>query len=158
MGKLIIMSGAPGSGKSTYAEKLVQNESNYISVSRDKIRFSLLSSTDHYFSKENEVLKNYYKTISSFLNMGYNVIADSSNLSWKARKTLITEISKRSTLDKIDVIYMRPSLEICFQRNDTREGRENVPHSAITNMWNSQTDPANDPYHYNNIIYVGDEE
>lgn len=158
MGKLIIMSGAPGSGKSTYAKKLVQNESNYISVSRDKIRFSLLSPIDHYFSKENEVLKNYYKTISSFLNMGYNVIADSSNLSWKARKTLITEISKHSSLDKVDVIYMRPSLETCFQRNDTREGRENVPHGAITNMWNSQTDPANDPYHYNNIIYVGDEE
>lgn len=158
MGKLIIMSGAPGSGKSTYAKKLVQNESNYISVSRDKIRFSLLSPTDHYFSKENEVLKNYYETISSFLNMGYNVIADSSNLTWKARKTLITEISKRSSLNGIDVIYMRPSLETCFQRNDTREGCENVPHGAITNMWNSQSDPVNDPYHYNNIIYVGDEE
>lgn len=157
MGKLIIMSGAPGSGKSTYAKKLVQNESKYVSVSRDKIRFSLLSPVNHYFSKENEVLKTYYKTISSFLNMGYNVIADSSNLTWKARKTLITEVSKRSTLDKVDVIYMRPPLETCFQRNDTREGRENVPHGAITNMWNSQTDPANDPYHYNNIIYVGDE-
>ena len=90
--------------------------------------------------------------------MGYNVIADSSNLTWKARKTLITEISKRFTLNEVDVIYIHPSLETCFQRNDTRKGRENVPHGAITNMWNSQSDPANDPYHYNNIIYVGDEE
>lgn len=158
MGKLIIMSGAPGSGKSTYAKKLMQNKPSYIRVSRDNIRFTLLSPTDSYFSKEKEVLTTYYETISSFLSMGYNVIADSSNLTWKARKTLITEISKRSTLSKVDVIYMRPSLETCFQRNDTREGRENVPHGAITNMWNSQTDPANDPYHYNNIIYVGDEE
>lgn len=157
MGKLIIMSGAPGSGKSTYAKKLMQNKPSYIRVSRDNIRFTLLSPTDSYFSKEKEVLTTYHEKISFLLNMGYNVIADSSNLTWKARKTLITEVSKRSTLDKVDVIYMRPSLETCFQRNDTREGRENVPHSAITNMWNSQTDPANDPYHYNNIIYVGDE-
>lgn len=158
MGKLIIMSGAPGSGKSTYAKQMIEKNPKMVIISRDNIRFGLLQEGEHYFSHENEVLRIFYTSIIHYLSSGYDVIADASHLSWKPRKTLLTEISKYYPPEEVDVIYMRPSLETCFQRNDTREGRENVPHGAITNMWNSQTDPANDPYHYNNIIYVGDEE
>lgn len=158
MGKLIIMSGAPGSGKSTYAKQMIEKNPKMVVISRDNIRFGLLQESEHYFSHENEVLKIFYTSIIHYLSSGYDVIADASHLSWKPRKTLLTEISKYYSPEEVDVIYMRPSLETCFKRNDTRKGRENVPHSAITNMWNSQTDPANDPYNYNNIIYVGDEE
>ena len=154
MGKLIIMSGAPGSGKSTYAKLLVQRSTNTIHISRDAIRFSLLGPNDHYFSRETEVLETFYNNIISYLKLRYDVIADASHLNWKARKTLLEKIAKEITNFQVEVIYMRPPLEICFERNDTRFGRENVPHDVITKMYNSQSDPMNDPYHYNKITYV----
>lgn len=154
MSKLIIMSGAPGSGKSTYAKSLAQHNTSTVHVSRDAIRFSLLGPNDHYFSKETEVLETFYKTIIFYLKLGYNVIADASHLNWKARRTLLEKVEKHIVSFQTGVIYMRPPLEICFERNDTRAGRENVPHDVITKMYNSQSDPANDPYHYNKITYV----
>lgn len=154
MSKLIIMSGAPGSGKSTYAKLLVQHDANTIYVSRDVIRFSLLEPDDHYFSKEAEVLETFYNNIISSLNEGYNVIADASHLNWRSRRILLENVAKEVTSFQVEVIYMRPPLEVCFERNDTRTGRENVPHDVITKMYNSQSDPVNDPYHYDKITYV----
>jgi len=153
MSNLIIMSGAPGSGKSTYAKLLAQHNTNTIYISRDTIRFSLLGPNDHYFSKETEVLETFYNNIISSLNRGYNVIADASHLNWKSRRTLLEKVAKEVTNFQVEVIYLRPPLEVCFERNDTRTGRENVPHDVITKMYNSQSDPANDPYHYDKITY-----
>lgn len=154
MGKLIIMSGAPGSGKSTYAKLLVQRNTNTIHISRDAIRFSLLEPGDHYFSRETEVLETFYNNIISYLNKGSNVIADASHLNWKSRKALLEKIVKKVTNFQVEVIYIRPPLKVCFERNDTRIGRENVPHDVIAKMYNSQSDPVNDPYHYDKIAYV----
>lgn len=154
MGKLIIMSGAPGSGKSTYAKFLVQRNTNTIYISRDAIRFSLLEPGDHYFSRETEVLETFYNNIISYLNKGSNVIADASHLNWKSRKALLEKVAKEVTNFQAEIIYMRPPLEVCFERNDTRIGRENVPHDVIAKMYNSQSDPVNDPYHYDRIIYM----
>ena len=58
--KLIIMSGAPGCGKSTYARKYCEEHKDTVIVSRDAIRFSLLKDGEHYFSKEIEVLRLFY--------------------------------------------------------------------------------------------------
>lgn len=154
MSKLIIMSGAPGSGKSTYAKLLVQHDTNIVHISRDAIRFSLLEPEDHYFSRETEVLETFYNNIILSLNRGCNVIADASHLNWKSRRILLENVAKEVTNFQVEVIYMRPPLEVCLERNDTRTGRENVPHDIITKMYNSQSDPVNDPYHYDKITYV----
>lgn len=156
MSKLIIMCGAPGSGKSTYANNYKKENETVRIVSRDAIRFSLISPEDHYFSKENEVLEIFYNTIAENLNLGFDTIADASHLSKKARLTLITEIKRRVSHFDIWVVYMRPSLEICFTQNDQRTGRTNVPHGAIEKMYNSMTDPKYDGIFYEKIIYVGD--
>ena len=47
---LVLMCGAPGSGKTTIAKKLMCNNDLYIS--RDEIRYSMISDEDEYFSKE----------------------------------------------------------------------------------------------------------
>lgn len=60
---LFIMVGLPGSGKSTFlkrrAHEFTTSRCGYTVVSRDAIRFSLLSDTDDYFAKENEVFKKF---------------------------------------------------------------------------------------------------
>ena len=50
---LVLMCGAPGSGKTTIAKKLMCNNDLYIS--RDEIRYSMISNEYEYFSKEKEV-------------------------------------------------------------------------------------------------------
>lgn len=55
---LYVMIGIPGSGKSTWAKANKKEKDIY--VSRDEVRFSLLQDGDEYFSKEKEVLKEFY--------------------------------------------------------------------------------------------------
>lgn len=81
MSKLIIMSGAPGSGKSTYAKQMIEKNPKTVIVSRDNIRFGLLQEGESYFSHENEVLKIFYTSIIHYLSSNYDVIADASHLS-----------------------------------------------------------------------------
>lgn len=157
--KLIIMSGAPGCGKSTWARGYrMQYHEDTVIVSRDAIRFSLLKDGEHYFSKENEVLRLFYNNIVAYMRQGYNVIADASHLTKKARLTLINEISRYIPSFDVWVIYIHPALEVCYKQNDQRTGRANVPHHAIANMYYSMTDPKDDGYFYEKIVYVGDEK
>ena len=51
MGKLFILMGAPGSGKSTWVKNHMTLNDSYIS--RDDVRFSMVPEGDEYFSKEN---------------------------------------------------------------------------------------------------------
>lgn len=159
MNKLIIMVGAPGSGKTTWAEKYAKDHLGTVVISRDKIRFSLLKDGEQYFSKEDEVLRKFYRNIFDELRFGHNVIADASHLTWKARKELLSHITERAVNcnlpeTEVCVVVVRPPLEVCYQRNDLRTGRALVPHNVIKRMYNSYTDPINDYYIYDDITYI----
>lgn len=69
---LVLMCGAPGSGKTTIAKKLMCNNDLYIS--RDEIRYSMISDEDEYFSKEKEVFNEYIKQIDEALTKNYHWI------------------------------------------------------------------------------------
>lgn len=154
MSKLIIMCGAPGSGKSTWATHYVKTHDNVSIVSRDAIRYSLLKDGEHYFSHEDEVLNIFYSQIRNDLQQRMDVIADASHLSYKSRKALLANVGKYYT--ELWAVYFRTPLETCYERNDLRSGRANVPHEAIRNMYLSMTDPKYDDWDYKRIIYVKD--
>ena len=63
MSKLFLMMGAPGSGKSYWAQHHIQPTDKYIS--RDEIRFSMLQENDDYFDKEGEVFNKFIQTINN---------------------------------------------------------------------------------------------
>ena len=67
--KLIVMVGIPGSGKSTFAQHYIKDASNIstVWVSRDEVRYSLISGTDEYFAKEKDVFKTFLKKLISVL-------------------------------------------------------------------------------------------
>ena len=74
---LVLMCGAPGSGKTTIAKKLMGNNDLYIS--RDEIRYSMISDEDEYFSKEKEVFNEYIKQIDEALTKNYHwIFADAT--------------------------------------------------------------------------------
>lgn len=134
MSRLVLMMGAPGSGKSYWAEHVCRPADKYIS--RDKIRFSMLKDGDDYFSKEKEVFKEFIKQIDEAIKTGYdNVFADATHLNPNSRlKTLRALTSKP---DEIAVVFLKTPLETCLARNSLREGRKFVPETSIKNMYHS---------------------
>lgn len=132
MSKLFLMMGAPGSGKSYWAQHHIQSTDKYIS--RDEIRFSMLQENDDYFDKEGEVFNKFIQTINNSLLVYDNVFADATHLNAASRNKTISRITV--PVDEINVIYLKTPLEICLKRNSTREGRKLVPESVIKDMFN----------------------
>lgn len=139
--RLWLLVGAPGSGKSTWAK---QQDGAWIS--RDVIRFSMLKEGNHYFEHEDEVYKEFIHQIQDALQTNENVYADASHLNWPARNKLLSHL-KLKDVDVGAVVFITP-LNICFERNDTRTGHANVPHSVIRRMYYSFQHPKNDPFSY----------
>ena len=132
MANLYLMCGIPGSGKSTWLKNHLKKFDKY--VSRDEIRFSMVKENEEYFSKENEVFKEFCHQITKNLKNGYNTFADATNLNPKARKKLISNVSG---YDELYIIVLETPLQIALKRNAMRTGRSFVPESAIRNMYNS---------------------
>jgi predicted kinase len=152
--KLYIMIGIPGSGKTTYAKYGIMNEDT-IHISRDEIRFSLLSDTDNYFAKEKQVYKEFIKQINDNLQKGYNVIADATHLNRKSRNALFHNLHIDRTKVTVIGVYINTPLETCLERNETRKGgRTFVPPHEVHNMYLRTEPPTyNEPFDY---IYTFD--
>lgn len=90
--KVYVMIGLPGSGKSTYAQKLVGDGSADIIVSRDVIREKLgYCEKDEKVvlskGKENEVTKVFNETILDAANQGKTIVIDNLNLKFEYRNS-----------------------------------------------------------------------
>lgn len=137
---LYLMMGVPGSGKSTYAKNILKDGDIYIS--RDEIRYSLLTEEDDYFAKENEVIKTFIDNIDkSLVNEEYcgNVYADATHLSPKSRAQVLNQLKNK---DKISAIYLDIPLDLILERNAQRKGRALVPENVVRRMYNSITLPT----------------
>lgn len=158
MNTLFIMVGAPGSGKSYFANVLSSNISAKI-ISRDKIRFNLLEENDEYFHREGAVFIEFIETIQNYLDAGETVIADATHLTKKSRSKLLNNLN----IDNVYVIpvVIKTSLKTCLMRNSIRQGREKVPETVLRNMYKSMTDPIDDhaalKNKYYDVLYISGE-
>ena len=67
MKRVYVMCGIPGSGKSTLAKQLAAEVKCSVNiVSRDQIRFSMISENEPYFSKEKEVFKEFSRNFVAY--------------------------------------------------------------------------------------------
>ncbi len=147
MNKLYVMIGVPGSGKSTYVDKMLKLKPDLKIVSRDAIRFSMLAENDEYFSKENDVFKEFIYQIVKFLNEGYDVVADATHISFKSRAKLFNALKIDKEKTEVIGIVMRTPLVECIRRNENRKGtRTYVPISEIRSMSFSLEEPTLDEY------------
>ena len=139
--KLYLLMGCPGSGKSTYLNDRIKN-GNGVVISRDIIRFSLVSEDEEYFSRENEVYELFVKGIANALKFNTEVYADATHLNERSRAKLLRALGKNLKGVEVNVIYVRVPVEVAIQRNENRIGtRAYVPKSVIRRMYSQTTMP-----------------
>lgn len=131
----IMLCGLPGSGKSTYAERLAAEEGFIIHAS-DKIREELGDINDQ--SKNEEVFRILHTRIKTDLINGKNVCYDATNLNRKRRIAFLKEL-KNIECRKICVLVATP-WEICLSQNFTRDRQ--VPEEVMSRMYKSFQMPS----------------
>ena len=151
MASLVLMMGVAGSGKTTYAKKMMKDCDIY--VSRDEIRFGLVKEDEPYFSKEDEVLQTFIRTIdNALLTAQRYVIADATHINEVSRMKLIKRIDLSKC--KVSCIVLLTDELTAIKRNHLRKGRARVPDSVISENYARFTHPKADKFHYHNIIEV----
>ena len=137
MNYLIMFCGIPGSGKSTEARRMARSLTarnlavEYIS--RDELRFSMISDESEYFSKEKEVFSKFVEKMNNSLNKNDCTIIDATHISKASRAKILRRVENPDNV-RLLVLYLTTPLDICMRRNDLRSGREQVPHEVIEKM------------------------
>ena len=131
------MSGLPGSGKSTWVKKQLNNKGGFWG-SRDAMRFSMVSEDEPYFERENEVFNAWITQICEALAnpMIEDIYIDATHLNDRSREKTLSRLPKENINKITNVVFLVP-IETCLERNAQRTGREVVPEDAIRNMQKS---------------------
>ena len=131
------MSGLPGSGKSTWVKKQLNNKGGFW-ASRDAMRFSMVSEDEPYFERENEVFNAWIAQICEALAnpMIEDIYIDATHLNDRSREKTLSRLPKENINKITNVVFLVP-IETCLERNSQRTGREVVPEDAIRNMQKS---------------------
>lgn len=132
MNRLIIMVGIPGSGKSSYAKKLLEANPSWEYVSRDEVRYEFVTDQTHYYDHENDVYREFCNRIDKFLLQEKTVIADATHLTKGSREKLIQNL--QVIPDEVYAIVMKTPFEVCMQRNSARQGITRVPDKSMYSM------------------------
>ena len=113
-----VLVGLSGSGKSTIATQIANENPNTIIVSSDAIREEL---TGNYEDQEHneEVFKIFHNRIRKNLENKKNVIADATNLTMKSRRAIMMKVNDLE-VHKVCVIIPKP-FEQCKIDNKNRE-------------------------------------
>lgn len=132
-----LLSGIPGSGKSTWAKKQIA-EYGGIWCSRDAMRFSMVREDEPYFERENEVFNAWITQICDALSnpMIEDIYVDATHLNDRSREKTLSRLPKENIKKITNVVFLVP-IETCLERNAQRTGREVVPEEAIRNMQKS---------------------
>lgn len=137
-GILCIMVGIPGSGKTTYAKKLVESMEASVLISSDDIRAELGDVND--MSKNKEVFAIMNQRVKDKLNNGYFVCYDATSLTKEVRKNLIDEMKLHC--QSFVAVFINTPLEIALERNKSRD--RVVPEDVIKDMFKKLQPPVID--------------
>ncbi|MBQ7977669.1 MAG: AAA family ATPase [Clostridia bacterium] len=135
---LIVLCGLPASGKSTYAEMLVES-GIFCSVCPDKIRGELYGD-ESIQGDGKQVFAIAHHRIKDLGQSGNNVVFDATNISCKNRKNLIKEM--RPYFDVIICKWFSAPWKICDKRNMERERQ--VPYEVMERMALNFKEPTMD--------------
>lgn len=134
--QIIILRGVPGSGKSTYAKKLVDNGWNRIG--KDELRY-MLNNYSMNNADEHTIHTIQYQILQTLIFNGRNIVIDNTHARDEYVHDLKVDIKKFTTglIYDYEVIVkiIDTPLEECIRRNSLRENP--VPEKVIRKMHTS---------------------
>ena len=145
MNYLIMFCGIPGSGKSTEARRMAESLAarglTIEYISRDELRFSMISDESEYFSKEKEVFSKFVEKMTNSLNKNDCTIIDATHISKVSRTKILRRVEDPTNV-RLLVLYLTTPIDVCMRQNDLRAGKERVPHEVIEKMAKQFEDPT----------------
>lgn len=133
---IYLMVGVPGSGKSTW---LKENAKGPV-ISRDEVRFSFIQENDEYFSKEDDVFREFVKRIQEKIDSGCeNIYIDATHINKKSRYKILRNLNIRG--HEVCAVVMTTPFDECLLRNSKRQGRSLVPRTAMISMIVNYSEP-----------------
>ena len=150
---VFLLSGPPASGKSTWVRNNMTVGSEWIS--RDNVRFAILTDEDDYFAHEDDVFDTFINYINQTLEKDeiHTIYIDATHLNKRSRDKVLRRVRKDNICDLTCVCFDVP-LVVCHARNNLRSGRSHVPASAIDNMFNSYRIPNKNVEHFDHVLIV----
>lgn len=138
--KVYLLSGPPGSGKSTWVRNNLTVGSEWIS--RDNVRFAIISGEEAYFSHEEEVFDAFINYINQTLENPdiHTIYIDATHLTKVSRYKTLSRVRKNN-IEELNCVSFTTPKELCHARNNLRTGRERVPETVINNMFKSYNFP-----------------
>lgn len=131
---IIIVCGPPGSGKSTWVEKFMRKNPEYVQVSKDLIRIDmglLNEGQKGYFPDlEPKIKQTERDQVQKFIELELPIIIDDTNLSCSGRREWMEFIHNLDPDYEFRVIFFATPLDTCLQR---REGQ--IPEKVIRDMF-----------------------
>ena len=135
------MSGPPGCGKSTWIRGQMTRGSEWIS--RDNVRFAILTDEDDYFAHEDDVFDTFINYINQTLENDdiHTIYIDATHLNKRSRDKTLRRVN-RTNISELNCVCFSTPRAVCHSRNNLRAGRSKVPATAIDNMFNSYFYPG----------------
>lgn len=139
--KVFLLSGPPGCGKSTWIRGRLVPGAEWIS--RDNVRFSILTDKDNYFDKEDDVFDTFINYINQTLEDEniHTIYIDATHLNKRSRDKVLRRVYKNN-IEELNCVCFSTPRAVCHARNNLREGRSKVPATAIDNMFQSYFYPG----------------
>lgn len=134
MTRLIVVRGLPASGKSTRAREWVAADRKHrVRVNRDDLRAMIDDGAFVAGVTEDRITDAEFALIQAFLNDGFDVICDDTNLPERTMDWLRDCAHDYGA--RLEVIDMRDvPLETCIERNSKRDRKRKVPEERIRDM------------------------
>lgn len=134
--------GVPASGKSSFIRKQIK-ENGGAYISRDEVRFSIITDEDDYFGKENLVFDTFVQKVQNAIDDESgpeDVYVDATHVSWGSRRKILNRLSFGNVKELV-WLYFDVPVETALARNASRTGRALVPETAILSMAENITKP-----------------
>lgn len=154
--RLWLMSGIPGAGKSTW----IKNHLSYFNddvrvISRDAIRFSIVSENEEYFAKEKLVYEEFVKQAKESLSKNIDTILDATHISEGSRSKILRSLGDSLKGVEVNIIMINTDSYTAIEQNELRKNtRAYVPRGVIRRMSYQITTPTIEEGFDNIFIYT----